>query len=107
MIRPPGHFENQLQSNCSCSSFLSATIYEIRKYNKSNDLPLNFSVVYNLTMGYVNLFATVVLALFVGAECDFQIGLGRADVTGPSVEIGFVSNFHVNFQLHFYQRLIF
>lgn len=42
-------------------------------------------------MGYVNLFAAVLVAFFIGTEGRLRIGLGRFDVTGPSVEVPFVS----------------
>ena len=37
------------------------------------------------------IFVAFALAL-ISAEAQFQIGLGRADVTGPSVEVPFVSH---------------
>lgn len=43
-------------------------------------------------MAYVKLFAATLVAFFVGTEC-LRIGLGRYDVTGPSVEVPFVSTF--------------
>lgn len=43
-------------------------------------------------MAYVNLFAAVLVAFFIGTEAQLRIGLGRFDVTGPSVEIPFVCN---------------
>lgn len=47
-------------------------------------------------MGHLNLFV-VLVGLFIGIEGNFQIGLGRYDVTGPSVEVPFVSRRFVNF----------
>ncbi|KAJ6646313.1 Neutral ceramidase [Pseudolycoriella hygida] len=41
-------------------------------------------------MGYVKLFAAILVVLAVGAEGRYRIGLGRYDVTGPSVEIAFM-----------------
>lgn len=37
------------------------------------------------------IFSVLALAVFA-ADAQLTIGLGRADVTGPSVEVPFVSN---------------
>lgn len=54
-------------------------------------------------MGYLNLFAVVLVGVFVGIEGEFQIGLGRYDVTGPSVEVPFVSRI-LNFVCKFVDK---
>lgn len=41
-------------------------------------------------MKRLNLFLAL-LSLFIDLNDSYRIGLGRADVTGPSVEIAFVS----------------
>lgn len=46
-------------------------------------------------MGNLRLFFAVVATVFISIKGEYQIGLGRADVTGPSVEIAFVSKFLV------------
>lgn len=43
-------------------------------------------------MERLSLILTVTL-VFIGVSESYKIGLGRADVTGPSVEIAFVSFF--------------
>lgn len=46
-------------------------------------------------MKRLNLFLALI-SLFIDLNDSYNIGLGRADVTGPSVEIAFVS-FDKNF----------
>lgn len=44
-------------------------------------------------MGNIKIFFAVLVAVaaITAIKCEYLIGLGRADITGPSVEIGFVS----------------
>jgi hypothetical protein len=44
-------------------------------------------------MKSVLIFGVLALVFFSIAEASFQIGLGRFDVTGPSVEVPFVIEF--------------
>lgn len=49
-------------------------------------------------------FLTILAWLFAGCSMakSYQLGVGRADCTGPPVEIVFVSSFIVSFLLSFF-----
>lgn len=49
------------------------------------------------------LHITILLAVCTYIDAAYKVGVGRADCTGPSVEITFVSTFLLKYKLLYFQ----